>query len=171
MSLGFAPIWDENSRVLILGSFPSVRSRAIGFYYGNKQNRMWKMLGEFFGETVEEDTTSKIEFLKRHGIAMWDVVRQSELRGSADASLRISGPEEINDIGGFVEKSKIRAVLCNGKTAYSLLMNYCTMSVPAFCMPSTSPANPRYRKEDWFLRLEAVGIKSCFSGKETKSES
>lgn len=74
---GFAPVYDENSRVLVLGSFPSVKSRQIDFYYGNKQNRFWKMLCGYFGEDIPQTTQGKKEFLYRRGVALWDIDRKS----------------------------------------------------------------------------------------------
>ncbi len=86
--IGFAPIFDENSRVLILGSFPSVKSREIDFYYGNKQNRFWKMLCGFFQEEIPSTQEEKIEFLLRRNVALWDMVMSCEIEGSSDASIK-----------------------------------------------------------------------------------
>ena len=86
--IGFAPVFDGNSRVLILGSFPSVKSREIDFYYGHKQNRFWKMLCGYFGEEIPETTDGKREFLNRNKIALWDMVVSCEIKGSADASVK-----------------------------------------------------------------------------------
>lgn len=85
---GFEPVFDVNSRLLILGSFPSVKSRKVDFYYGNKQNRFWKILFGFFGEEVQESTAAKREFLLRRGIALWDVVAECEIVGSQDSTIR-----------------------------------------------------------------------------------
>ena len=78
---GFKPVFDKNSRVLILGSFPSVKSRKVEFYYGNRQNRFWKILCGFFGEAVPESTEEKIALLLRHNVALWDIVTECEIEG------------------------------------------------------------------------------------------
>ena len=88
VKMGFAPIFDENSQILILGSFPSVKSREISFYYGNKQNRFWGLVCGFFGEQIPQDTQGKIEFLKRRKIALWDMATECKVVGSADSSIR-----------------------------------------------------------------------------------
>ena len=85
---GFLPVSDANSRVLILGSFPSVKSRAVSFYYGNRQNRFWKILSEFFGEAIEEAADFRRSFVLAHGVALWDIVTECEIVGSSDASIK-----------------------------------------------------------------------------------
>lgn len=94
---GFEPIYDSQSKVLILGSFPSVKSREVGFYYGNKQNRFWKMLSKVFDEDIGDSTKDKINFLLKHNISMWDVVESSDLVGSMDNSL-LKSHNKICDI-------------------------------------------------------------------------
>ena len=83
---GFNPVFDKNSRVLILGSFPSVKSRQVEFYYGNKQNRFWRILSGFFGEELPLSTDEKISLLKRQNVALWDIVTQCEIVGSSDVT-------------------------------------------------------------------------------------
>ena len=115
---GFDPVYDGNSVVLILGSFPSVKSRAEGFYYGNKQNRFWRTVSVFFGAELPKTVEEKRAFVLRNRIALWDVVTACEIEGSQDSSIV---NERIADIPALLEKSNIKAILCNGTTAYGLL--------------------------------------------------
>lgn len=148
---GLPPIFDTDSRVLILGSFPSVKSREVEFYYGNKQNRFWKMLAEFFKEELLIDVDRKKEFLLRHQIALWDVVASCEIVGSQDSEIKAY---ELADISTILEQTKIERILLNGTVAYKLFEeNLLPVNVPYTKMPSTSPANPRYSKEIWFYEL------------------
>ena len=148
---GFEPVFDGNSRILVLGSFPSVKSRAEGFYYGNPQNRFWRTVCGFFGEEVPISVTDKRRFLLDHGIALWDVITDCEIVGSADASIR---DEIVADIPSVLRGSRITAILCNGTKSYSLLAEKFPELVPmAVKLPSTSPANPRFSKEVWHKEL------------------
>lgn len=152
--IGFLPVFDKDSRVLILGSFPSVKSRQIDFYYGNKQNRFWKTLCGFFGEEIPESTEGKREFLKRNHIALWDMVMACEIEGSADASVKNA---EIADLNLVFSKAKIEKILLNGTLAYQLFIeNYAQLHIPYCKMPSTSPANPHFSKELWEKELNDV---------------
>lgn len=156
METGFAPVWDGNSRVLVLGSFPSVKSRAVGFYYGNPQNRFWRTVCGYFGEEVPADVAGKRDFLARRGIALWDVVLRCEIVGSADASI---SAETVADIPSLLEKSKIGAVLCNGGKAYDLLArHYPKVAAGAVKLSSTSPANPRFSAKEWAQALKMAGL-------------
>ncbi len=148
---GFAPVFDETSRVLILGSFPSVRSRREGFYYGNPQNRFWKMLSSFFGEPLPKTVEEKRALVLGHGVALWDMVTSCEIVGSADDSIR---GEHVADVGYLFGHAPIECVLCNGAKAYALYAD--AGAIPAKKMPSTSPANPRYREEVWHAALAEV---------------
>ena len=151
---GFEPFWNEESAVLILGSFPSVKSRQEGFYYGNKQNRFWRTVSAFFGEETPLTVADKQAFLTRNKIALWDVVTACEIEGSADSSIRA---EAIADIPSLLKKSNIKAVLCNGATAYRLLEeHFPALAATAKKLPSTSPANPRFSKETWFNAFHEV---------------
>ena len=150
---GFAPYAFADSRLLILGSFPSVKSRAQGFYYGHPQNRFWKTVCGFFGEETAKDVPARRDFLRRRHIALWDVVLSCEIAGSSDAA--IAG-EVLADVPALVAGSGIEAVFCNGKTAYSLLGRLPPLAVPVLCLPSTSPANPRFSEEAWHTALSGV---------------
>ena len=136
----FDPIYDEDSRILILGTFPSVKSREVQFYYGHPRNRFWKTLATLlqadFPQTVEE----KIRFLKTHHIALWDTCAACDIDGSADATIRRTVP---NDIRPILKTADIRAIFCGGKTAGRLYEKYIfpLTTIPAIVLPSTSPAN------------------------------
>ena len=151
---GFPPIFDKDSRVLILGSFPSVKSRAIDFYYGNKQNRFWKLICGYFGEEIPQSTEGKKDFLKRRKIALWDMVESCEIQGSQDATVK---KEEIVDLQQVLCQANIECILLNGKLAFSLfLREYKDLCVTYKCMPSTSPANPYFDESVWREALDDV---------------
>lgn len=166
---GFAPVFDENSRVLILGSFPSVRSRAQGFYYGNPQNAFWRTLGAFFHEEPPKDAEGRRAYVLKHGTALWDVVISCTIEGSSDASIQ---GETVADVASLVKGSNIRRILCNGTTAYNLFQRHFPELVPiAKKLPSTSPANPRFCPEAWSEALSeafsgVVGEEACAGEKE-----
>ncbi len=144
---GFEPVFDVNSRLLILGSFPSVKSRKVDFYYGNKQNRFWKILFGFFGEEVQESTAAKREFLLRRGIALWDVVAECEIVGSQDSTIRNYAAA---DIGRVLSAAPVEKIFLNGKTALAVFRKtFPEIGVPYECLPSTSPANTRCDENVW----------------------
>ncbi len=134
------PVWDKNSKVLILGSFPSVKSREEGFYYGHKQNRFWKVIASVCNCSVPENIQDKKKMLLSNGIAVWDVVHSCDIVGSSDNSIKNVVP---NDIGIIIENSKVEHIFTNGKKADELYSKYIEQSVgiTAVCLPSTSPAN------------------------------
>lgn len=151
---GFAPVFNEDSRVLILGSFPSVKSRETSFYYGNKQNRFWKMICGYFGETIPETIEGKKEFLLRRKIALWDMATACEIQGSSDASVRNA---KIADLSVVLRRANIEKILLNGTLAYALFMQkYANLTIPYEKLPSTSPANPRYDETIWRKALNDV---------------
>ena len=124
---GFQPVFDANSELLILGSFPSVKSRAVDFYYGNRQNRFWKMLG-YFGEEVREDVAAKREFVLRRHVALWDVVSECDIVGSSDASITGYAVAEISSV---LKAAPIRLILLNGAVAYKIFCeNFAEIGVP-----------------------------------------
>lgn len=152
--MGFPPVYNEYSRILILGSFPSVKSREISFYYGNKQNRFWKTVCAFFKESVPETVNGKKEFLLRNKIALWDMALSCEIEGSADSSVKNAVLADLEEI---LKKAKIEKILLNGTLAYDLFMQkYANMDIPYVKMPSTSPANPRFREETWHKELQEL---------------
>ena len=146
---GFKPIFDKNSKILVLGSFPSVKSREVGFYYANKQNRFWKMLGQIFGEEVGETIETKKEYLLKHNIALWDIVKSSDIEGSLDKNLK---NVEVVDLNEVLTKAKIKKIICNGKKAYDL---FCKSypNLKAIYLTSTSSANGWYDVEKWKSEL------------------
>ncbi len=140
ISHGFSPVFDERSTVLVLGSFPSVLSRKNDFYYGNPQNRFWRMLAAFVGRPEPQAIPEKQELLLSCGIALWDVIRECDIKGSSDASIKNVVPIAVESI---IEKAPIKRVICNGATAGRLYKKYLLYKVglPAEVLPSTSPAN------------------------------
>lgn len=151
---GFSPIVDGNCRILILGSFPSVKSRKVDFYYGNKQNRFWPMLGRYFGEQIGEDAKERRTFVLQHGIALWDIVVECSIQGSADANIRSYILANLNEIFCV---APIQSILLNGTTAFRLFCKqYKEIVIPYQCLPSTSSANPRYNEQLWFAALKAA---------------
>lgn len=152
--IGFLPVFDQNSKLLILGSFPSVKSRKIEFYYGNKQNRFWRLICGYFGESVPESTVEKKAFLYRRNIALWDMVTSCEIEGSADSSVKNA---EVADLSVVIEKAPIRKILLNGSLAYQLFIErYANLSMPFEKMPSTSPANPRFNESVWKKAFDEI---------------
>lgn len=151
---GFPPVFNKESKVLILGSFPSVKSRQIEFYYGNKQNRFWKMLCSYFKEPIPESTEGKKAFLYRHGVALWDMATACEIEGSSDASVKNA---EIADLYVIFRVAEIRKILLNGTLAFQLFeKNYANVGIAYEKMPSTSPANPRFTEDVWRNALDDV---------------
>ena len=134
------PVFDESSEVLILGSFPSVKSRQAAFFYGHPQNRFWKVLAAVFGEEAPQTVPQKKEFLLRHRVALWDVIGSCKIEGSSDASIR---DVTVNDLNVILAKADIRQIYVNGKTAYRYYRKYTEPLTgrAAVCLPSTSPAN------------------------------
>lgn len=136
----FLPVYDETSELLILGSFPSVKSREQGFYYGHPQNRFWKVLAALceceVPQTIEE---KKLMLLKNH-IAVWDVIDSCDIIGSSDSSIKNVVPA---DIAGILPKTKITRIFANGKTAGNLYKRFSEerTKIPVVVLPSTSPAN------------------------------
>lgn len=142
-----APVFDERSRVLILGTFPSPKSRELGFFYGHPQNRMWRVLAAVLGEdeapvTVEE----RMAFLLRNRIAMWDTVASCTIEGASDASIREVVP---NDLSCILDVAPIRAVFTTGAKATQLYERYQLplTGIPAQRLPSTSAANASWSLE------------------------
>jgi hypoxanthine-DNA glycosylase len=138
----FEPVYNKNSRVLILGSFPSVRSRKDGFFYGHPQNRFWRVLASVYKTDVPQTVEEKKQFLFDHGIALWDVIASCEVENSADGSIRGAKPNDFSDI---FKTAKIKAVFTNGKLAYKLYGKH--VGRDAFYLPSTSPANATWSLE------------------------
>lgn len=148
----FEPVYDEHSRILILGTLPSVKSRANHFYYGHPQNRFWRLLAALYGEEVPVTIADKTAFLKRCRVAVWDVICQCDIAGSSDSSIRNVIP---NDIGRLLAAAPIEQIYANGTKAYDLYNKYCRPQTGRgiIKLPSTSPANAAYSlvrlTEEW----------------------
>ena len=176
ISHGFDPVFDERSRILVLGSFPSVLSRANAFYYGNPQNRFWRVIAHSLGKPVppnegeplppdggaaslEESIAAKKALLLEGGIALWDAIEECDIKGSSDASIKNVVPAHIERI---TETAHIEAVICNGATAGRLYKRYLQWKVGlvAHVLPSTSPANAAWKTERlierWGDELRAI---------------
>lgn len=140
------PVYDENSKILILGSFPSVKSRETGFFYGHPQNRFWKVTAAIMSEAVPKTIEEKRDFLLRNHIAVWDVIHSCEIEGSADSSIR---NVKANDLKMIIDSADIRAIYVNGKTAEKYYIKYIEpeLGIKAHCLPSTSPANAAWDLE------------------------
>lgn len=140
------PIYDEQSRVLILGSFPSVKSREQGFFYGHPQNRFWKVTAAVCHEDVPQTVEEKKAFLKRNHIAVWDVIHSCDIEGSADSTIK---NVVANDLTEILSCADIRAIYVNGKKAEQLYKKYIFSKIQreAICLPSTSPANAAWSVE------------------------
>ena len=141
----FGAFVPENARILILGSFPSVKSRETGFYYGHPQNRFWKVMAWCAQDAVPVTIEEKKAFLCRHQIALWDVIESCEIHGSSDASIKNAVPVNIEKL---LQETKIERILLNGKTAEKLYHKYnANIPIPAYALPSTSPANAAFSLE------------------------
>lgn len=156
----FPPLYDENSKILILGSFPSVKSREQMFFYGHPQNRFWKVIAGVFGEAVPTTIPEKKAFLLSHHLALWDVIHSCDIKGSSDASIANVVP---NDLMPILNGARIQRILVNGKTAekYYLKWQEPVTKRQAICMPSTSPANAA-----WSLERLVEAWKPFFVGEE-----
>ena len=130
------PVYDERSRVLVLGSFPSPKSRETGFYYGHPQNRFWKVLSAVFGEKTPESIDEKKAFLRAHKIALWDVIASCEIKGAGDSTIKNALP---NDFSVIFSAAKIKAVFTTGQTAAKLYKKF--TGNDSVVLPSPSPAN------------------------------
>lgn len=151
---GFAPVYNGESRLIILGSFPSVKSRAIGFYYGHPQNRFWKTVCAYFGEEIPPDVAGKREFLLRNRVALWDVILSCEIAGSSDASIR---KEVVADVPALVRATGAERIFCNGSKSFELLSERFPELLPMTeKLPSTSPANPRFTYAAWKEALDKI---------------
>ena len=141
----FAPVWDPYCRILILGSFPSVKSREQCFYYGHPQNRFWRMIAAVYDEKVPVTIDEKRELLLRRHIALWDVIKSCRIVGSSDASICDAVP---NDLNKLMEQCPLDTVILNGKTAERMYLRYWKdLGVRAITLPSTSPANASWNLE------------------------
>ena len=146
----FKPIFDKNSKILILGSFPSVISRKFGFYYTNPQNRFWRVLAGILNAPLPESTDEKINFLLSHHIAIYDAAISCEIEGSSDAKMSKIVPVNLNPI---FKEANITRVYANGGKAYEICKKYLKDEIikatknEVTKLPSTSPANAKFSLE------------------------
>ena len=149
------PVYDQHSKVLILGSFPSVKSRAEQFFYAHPQNRFWRVLAAVFGCEVPATIEDKRAFLLHHRIALWDVIASCEVTGSADASIK---NVTANDMRRILDSASIEAIFVNGKTAQKYYNRYLkpVLQRSAVCLPSTSAANAGWSMEQLINVWHAV---------------
>lgn len=151
---GFAPFAQRNSEVLILGSFPSVKSRAQNFYYGNPQNAFWRIISSFFNEPTPQTVEDKQSLLRRRRIALWDIVTECEIVGSQDSTI---SDFKVANLQEVFTNSPIKAIIVNGGKAYSIFVkHYKNLHIPVYKLPSTSPANTRRKDDEWFAALRAA---------------
>ncbi|MBQ4347792.1 MAG: DNA-deoxyinosine glycosylase [Firmicutes bacterium] len=142
---GFEPFFGSDAKILILGSFPSVRSREQGFYYGHPQNRFWRVLASVFEDDLPSDIEKKKLFLKKHNIALWDTAQSCEITGSSDSSIKNVKPADLSIV--LKNAPGIERIFLNGQTAAKLYKKHIAPifpEIPATILPSTSPANARY---------------------------
>ncbi len=148
------PLYNGQSRVLVLGSFPSVKSREAGFFYHHPQNRFWKVISALYEEPLPATIEGKRDLLLRNRIAVWDVIQSCEITGSADSSIKNVVP---NDLALVLEHSGVEQIFANGSTSYQLYMKYIypDTGIEIRKLPSTSPANATYSLsrllEEWSI--------------------
>lgn len=148
----FKPVFDDNSKILILGSFPSVQSRKYGFYYGHPQNRFWKVISNLFCDELPLTIDEKTSFLLKHGIALCDVIYSCDIVGSSDSSIKNAVPYDLSEI---FNNCSIRAVFANGQVAGKLFKKHFP-NMDIIVLPSTSPANAAYTLDKLIQNWKAV---------------
>ena len=152
----FEPVYDEHSRILILGTLPSVKSRENQFYYGHPQNRFWKVIAEITGEKVPVTIEEKKAMLLRNRIAIWDVIHSCKIIGSSDSSIQ---DVVVNDFSRLLENTRIEKIYANGGKAYELYQKYAFALTKReiYKLPSTSPANAGWGRDrlcgEWNRRI------------------
>lgn len=155
----FEPVWNSESEILILGSFPSVKSREEMFFYGHPRNRFWTVLSRLLGVEAPTDIENKKAMLLSHHIALWDVIAECDICGSADSSIKNAVP---NDIEFIIENSNVKHIFTNGATADRLYNKYIfpTTGIPAVRLPSTSPANAAKSTDklvkEWTITVDSL---------------
>lgn len=149
------PFYNHDSKILILGSIPSIKSRKVGFYYGNPQNRFFKILADIFNEEVPTSINDKKLFLTRHKIALWDVIKSCTIIGSSDSSIK---NVVVNDIHSILNKTKITKIYTTGKKAYYLYNKYIFKhtNIEAIYLPSSSPANQSIKYEEIVRKYKKI---------------
>ncbi len=149
----FPPVYDNNSRVLILGTIPSPKSRELGFYYMHPQNRFWKMLCSVLNEKVPDSIDSRRALCLKHRIALWDVLESCEIRGAEDSSISEAVP---NDLHQIIDHCQIKQVFTTGKKAHTLYKRFFPELAEDICLPSTSPANRTITEEKMLEQYKQI---------------
>lgn len=141
-----SPLYDKNSKILILGSFPSQKSREQMFFYGHPQNRFWKVLAAIFEGEAPKTVEEKRKFILTNRLALWDVIASCDIIGSSDSSIKNVVP---NDLSEILSVANINQIFVNGKTAEKYYNKYIAKQIEqeAICLPSTSPANAAWSFE------------------------
>lgn len=154
----FNAFYKDDSKILILGSFPSVKSRELGFYYMHPQNRFWTILELIYNKKIDNSINAKKEFLSNNKIALWDVVESCEITGSSDSSIKNI---KVNDINKIIKNSNIQKIFTTGKKAYELYNKYCLKDtkIEAICLYSPSPANCRIPLKDIVENYKVINTK------------
>jgi len=142
----FGPLYNKESRVLILGSFPSVKSREQNFFYGHPQNRFWKVIAALYEQPQPQTIEEKKQLILDNGLALWDSIASCEITGSSDSSIRNA---RANDINVILDSCHIEKIYCNGRKSHELYRKYIEPATgrTAVCLPSTSPANAQWSLE------------------------
>jgi hypoxanthine-DNA glycosylase len=151
----FPPLFSEESNTLILGSFPSVKSREAMFFYGHPQNRFWKVIASLYGAPVPASIPEKRELILQNRLALWDSIASCEITGSSDSSIKNAAP---TDLGLILRSSKVDRIFCNGTASFNI---YCKYQLPllgieAVKLPSTSPANAAWSLEKLITAWQAI---------------
>ncbi len=156
----FDPVYDENSRVLILGTMASPASRKAGFYYGHPQNRFWRIMGDLFSQSTPRTNDERITFCHCHHIALWDVLKSCDIKGADDGSIRNATAQPIAELLKIVP---VQAVFTTGRKAYDLYRQlvYPASKMEAILLPSTSPANCRFYTYEALLKAYERIIPYC----------
>lgn len=144
-----SPLYNENSKILILGTFPSVKSREACFFYSHPQNRLWKIMSRLCDSDMPKTIEEKKKLILEHQFALWDVIHSCDVTGSADSSIRNVVP---NDISEIIKNSKVEKIFVNGRKAETLYKKYIEekIGIRAVCLPSTSPANASWSEDRLF---------------------
>ena len=151
----FEAYFENDSKVLILGSMPSVKSREFGFYYMHPKNRFWSVISKVFAEEFPKTIEDKKAFLKRNRLALWDVVKSCEIKGSSDSSI---SNVVVNDISGLLDKTHVKYIFVTGKKALELYQKYVFLEtgIEASYLPSTSPANAVLKEENLVEKYQVI---------------
>lgn len=152
------PLFDRNSEILILGSFPSVKSREECFFYGHPQNRFWKIVARVLNEETPVTIQEKTDMMLKHRIAVWDIIHSCEIEGSADSTIKNVVP---NDLSIILRNADIKRIYVNGRKAEAMYKKYTEKQtgIKAIVLPSTSPANAAWNEDRLFEEWKQIIIK------------